>query len=91
MPKRFLAQQPGLWSMHGRISQRLHSYLVTRPNSLPAVVGLDNTVFGCQFGICRMGSGITQFHNKFIPMTKSPLIVEDNILTQSSKAYPDYF
>eukprot|EP00392_Amoebophrya_sp_AT5.2_P009301 g9329.t1 len=53
VPKRFLATTSPLWSMHDKISDRLQSLLVTRPNSMPQLIALDQTIFGCQFGVSR--------------------------------------
>ncbi|CAD7937291.1 unnamed protein product [Amoebophrya sp. A25] len=53
LPKRFVCSTSALWSMHEQITQRVQTFLVSRPNSLPQLIGLDNTIFGCQFGISR--------------------------------------
>lgn len=54
LPKRFVAQmETGMWWMHSRISNRLQTFLVSRPNSLPQFVSLDDTIFGAQFQITR--------------------------------------
>ncbi|CAD7942148.1 unnamed protein product [Amoebophrya sp. A120] len=53
LPKRFVGTTSALWMVHDKISQRMQSFLVSRPNSLPQLIGLDQTIFGCQFGISR--------------------------------------